>query len=508
MRPVPVRRRLQAGFCVGLLCAISAVAISHSWPDRYVSDATLRFDSRYVPGRTPGQLHMQIDLRLSELQRSLFSHSALAAILQASDVDLYPLQTPVMPLEDVQDLMRKKIRLWSEDSTTTIQLSFESEDPRKARLVAGMLVARMLRDSFELDHGPVGPESIAATEETAGEPTMLGPLTGPDSSATPKADRSPTPAAETPALRLDTVQPPNLPDRPEGPNRWAIGAIGLVAGILLGQALLAIRRASVRAVLWLTAAALAGFAAAGGITWLLPEEMFADLVSRVPFAGLGAAAGVLAWGVSKGLRSAWRRPHYGWAAVAGALFGAIVAGFAAYAIPVRSESSAVVRFSPAQPEVPAETVRARLVETEQEVLGSLSLASVVLKPPLDLYPLERAWRPLEEVLADMRSHDLHIRPENSLGALNTIRISFAYPDPQKAQATVREIVSRLASVNRSAAGSVVTEEEYRNRRQPLRQRRVSGRRSPSCSRFFDGGRRGAPWRSCGWPPTVRRPARC
>src|ERR1039458_6582144 len=76
-------------------------------------------------------------------------------------------------------------------------------------------------------------------------------------------------------------------------------------------------------------------------------------------------------------------------------------------------------------------------EIQQKVLSRSSLAEMIQRPGMDLYRNERASRPMEDVIQDMRNRDLRI--ERLLP--RDFRISFEYPDRLKAQAVVRELTT-------------------------------------------------------------------
>src|SRR5664279_3720000 len=98
---------------------------------------------------------------------------------------------------------------------------------------------------------------------------------------------------------------------------------------------------------------------------------------------------------------------------AAAIVGAVAAGAISFTLPRRYVSTAVMRFTPQA--VPAGTawqidyVTSRnLQENLQKILGRSSLAEMIQRPSLDLYREERAIRPTEDVVQDMRTRDLHI----------------------------------------------------------------------------------------------------
>jgi hypothetical protein len=92
----------------------------------------------------------------------------------------------------------------------------------------------------------------------------------------------------------------------------------------------------------------------------------------------------------------------------------------------------------------------RLLQLEQEVLSRTSLSVIIQDPHLDLYGADRAKKPLEDVIEEMRTRDIHIRidgpPGTSQGRV-AFNIAFIYPDPVKARDTVQALVTHLNESN-------------------------------------------------------------
>jgi hypothetical protein len=75
---------------------------------------------------------------------------------------------------------------------------------------------------------------------------------------------------------------------------------------------------------------------------------------------------------------------------------------------------------------------------------------MIHRPALDLYRSQRQRRPIEDIIRDMRAHDTHIAMlggQDPADPLTSFSISFEYPDAQKAQAVVREFVTRFTELN-------------------------------------------------------------
>jgi ribosomal protein S7 len=86
----------------------------------------------------------------------------------------------------------------------------------------------------------------------------------------------------------------------------------------------------------------------------------------------------------------------------------------------------------------------QLVKLQQKVLSRKSLAEIITQPALDLYPEDRKRIPLEDVVENMRNKALRIQvaPVQNGGVLAFV-ISCEYPDKLKAQAVVRELVTKF-----------------------------------------------------------------
>jgi succinoglycan biosynthesis transport protein ExoP len=125
-------------------------------------------------------------------------------------------------------------------------------------------------------------------------------------------------------------------------------------------------------------------------------------------------------------------------------------------------SVAIMRITPQQVSeklVPAEfstQMTQRLNAMEQEILSRTTLEGLIKSPALNLYQRDQTERPMEDIVQDMRNRDIHIQPIQMMQAtgapdgraLSTaFSISFTYPDRYKAQAVVRELVTRFTEQN-------------------------------------------------------------
>src|SRR5262249_34903324 len=123
-------------------------------------------------------------------------------------------------------------------------------------------------------------------------------------------------------------------------------------------------------------------------------------------------------------------------------------------------STAVMRITP--PQIPDKLVSTaltsdmanRLQQMETEILSRTSLAEIIQKPSLDLYKKERTKLPMEDIVQQMRNKYIRITPlaDTSSGGgsrrmASAFAISFMYIDRYKAQAVVRELVTKFTEQN-------------------------------------------------------------
>jgi hypothetical protein len=119
-------------------------------------------------------------------------------------------------------------------------------------------------------------------------------------------------------------------------------------------------------------------------------------------------------------------------------------------LPGTYTSIAVMQFTP--PYVPEDPTRdtaamppaAELKKLQQKVLSDAGLMAIITNPSIELYKKQRAQKATSEVVAAMR-HDLIVRPLNQSSTV--FQIAFSYPDTNKAQAVVREVVAQFAAEN-------------------------------------------------------------
>jgi capsular polysaccharide biosynthesis protein len=138
--------------------------------------------------------------------------------------------------------------------------------------------------------------------------------------------------------------------------------------------------------------------------------------------------------------------------------GLVVSVVAAFLWPDTFVSSAVMRITP--PAVPDRLVPSnvnlsmaeRLNQMRQEILSRGSLTELIQRPSLDLYKKDRGTKPMEDVVEMMRK-DIRLGVmESSAGSsgrrtASAFQIGFSYPERYKAQAVVRELVTKFTEQN-------------------------------------------------------------
>jgi polysaccharide chain length determinant protein (PEP-CTERM system associated) len=139
--------------------------------------------------------------------------------------------------------------------------------------------------------------------------------------------------------------------------------------------------------------------------------------------------------------------------------GLVISTVVAFIWPDTYISTAVMRITP--PQIPDKLVSTaltsdmanRLQQMETDILSRTSLAEIIQKPSLDLYKKERARLPMEDIVQEMRNKDIRITPlsDTSTGGnrrfASAFAISFKYIDRYKAQAVVRELVTKFTEQN-------------------------------------------------------------
>ena len=134
--------------------------------------------------------------------------------------------------------------------------------------------------------------------------------------------------------------------------------------------------------------------------------------------------------------------------------GLVAAVVVAFLWPDTYVSQAVMRITPQQisdrlvPTIVNMQMQQRLQSMQQEILSRSSLSELIQRPSLDLYRKERQRYPMEDIVQDMRNKYIKLQTVDiGRGGASSFIISFAYPDRFKAQAVVRELVTKFTEQN-------------------------------------------------------------
>ena len=135
--------------------------------------------------------------------------------------------------------------------------------------------------------------------------------------------------------------------------------------------------------------------------------------------------------------------------------GLVLAVVVGFLWPDTYVSQAVMRITPQQvpenlvPSVISTQMADRLNQMQQEILSRMSLQELIQRPALDLYRRERQRLPLEDIIQDMRNKDIKIQMMETPSSTGERRVAsafliqFSYSDRYKAQAVVRELVTKF-----------------------------------------------------------------
>jgi uncharacterized protein involved in exopolysaccharide biosynthesis len=142
-------------------------------------------------------------------------------------------------------------------------------------------------------------------------------------------------------------------------------------------------------------------------------------------------------------------------AVAFAVTGAAIAAAVAFSIPSQYQSTSVMQITTAgsaQGDARSDFTK-HINKMEQEVLSRTSLQRLIVG--LGLYQSQRREKPIEDIVQDMRNHEINIKPIHEAGGNRQDAVAFSisttYPDAKLAQAMNRELVSRFTEQNVIAA---------------------------------------------------------
>jgi polysaccharide biosynthesis transport protein len=147
------------------------------------------------------------------------------------------------------------------------------------------------------------------------------------------------------------------------------------------------------------------------------------------------------------------RRHASW--IMGPLLaGIVISTVVAFLLPNVYVSQAEMQITPAQisesivPTTINQQLNERIMQMENEILSRTSLSNIIQDPRLDLYKSDRASKPVEDVIEQMRSQ-IKLRIDSLPGdrRASAFSISFSYPDRMKAQQTVQALITKFQDSN-------------------------------------------------------------
>ena len=406
MQPTTLAAYLKLGAAAAIVGGLAAGAISLAMPRRYVSTAVMRFAPPAVAGKPAWQIEADAARRLREMWAEILGRSSLTEIIQRPAMDLYRQERAREPMEDVIQEMRKRDLRIEPLPPRDFRVSFEYPDLVKAQAVVRELTTRL------------GAGGIA-----------------------------------------EVVTPASLPEKPSQLDWLAIVGIGFGVGLVLGFLSVLLRRRGLKWTLGMAGCTVAGCALAVTV-WLLMPDTFADHRKSYQLLALGAFTGLVVGAFLLRARGSGGNQYARRIAFTAAC-GAVAGGFVSFAIPERYVSTATMRAFPfsdggagaADLEIePAE----RLQQLADEILSRGSLAELIQRPSLvDLYREERQRVPMEDIIDYMRRRDIRIAPRPptgdtdlaDLGPGTSFQISFEYPDRDKAETVVRQLVTKYLERN-------------------------------------------------------------
>jgi polysaccharide biosynthesis transport protein len=150
------------------------------------------------------------------------------------------------------------------------------------------------------------------------------------------------------------------------------------------------------------------------------------------------------------------RRHVSWI-VGPSLAGIVVSTVVAFMLPNVYISQAEMQITPKQisENIVKTTINQQLTERivgmENEILSRTSLSTIIQDPRYNLYPSDRASKPVEDVIEQMRTRDIKITidslPGDGARRASAFKISFSYPNRLKAQQIVQLLVTKFTDQN-------------------------------------------------------------
>lgn len=149
-----VRRHKGWIFGPFLLTLVGTVVGVYLWPDSYVSEATVKVQPQQVPqNMVQSAINQEMTDRISSMSQTILSRTTLTTIV--NNFGLYARERRSLPIEDVVELMRKKIEILPVLSVggpghevPAFQIRFTYENRLQAQRVVSDLLSRFLDENI------------------------------------------------------------------------------------------------------------------------------------------------------------------------------------------------------------------------------------------------------------------------------------------------------------------------------------------------------------------------
>src|SRR5215467_3264962 len=139
---------------------VLSVVVAFMWPDTYISQAVMRITPPTISDRNvPTVVNLQMQQRLTQMQQEILSRGSLTDIIQRPALNLYPKEKAKLPIEDVIQEMRNKIKIQMVDAqnpgapgrvTSAFTISFSYPDRLKAQSVVQLLVSKFMESNSQV----------------------------------------------------------------------------------------------------------------------------------------------------------------------------------------------------------------------------------------------------------------------------------------------------------------------------------------------------------------------
>ncbi|HEY7334405.1 MAG TPA: hypothetical protein VH639_05950 [Bryobacteraceae bacterium] len=149
-----VRRHRGWIFGPFLFVLVGTVVGAYRWPDSYVSEATVKVQPQQVPqNMVQSAINQAMTDRIGSMSQTILSRTTLTTII--NNFNLYPRERKNLPIEDVVELMRKKIEIQPVLSVggpghevPAFKIQFTYENRLQVQRVVGDLLSRFLDENI------------------------------------------------------------------------------------------------------------------------------------------------------------------------------------------------------------------------------------------------------------------------------------------------------------------------------------------------------------------------